>query len=65
MKFDYNKIDPLAKRFAAAYWRGRLESLRTTNHEDHVFEQMIETASDCDFHRWRQEASLALREDDA
>lgn len=55
-----NKKDKIAKQLARSYWRGRLESLRTSAFEDGVFERMIEEASEADHERWSQDAQQIL-----
>jgi hypothetical protein len=51
--------DKIAKALARAFWRGRLESLRTNGFEDGVLERMIQVAGEADFERWRQDATPA------
>ncbi len=53
-------IEAVARMLAAAYWRGRLDNMRASIHEQHVIEAMVKAASEADIDRWKHSAGVAL-----
>lgn len=60
MKTPEQQIESVALMMAAAYWRGRLEYLRITGHEQSTIEAMIKAAASADRNGWKIAAKLAL-----
>ncbi len=60
MENKEQKIKKVAVMLAAAYWRGRLESLRVSVHEFGAFESMIEAASNADADSWKSAAKVVV-----
>lgn len=50
------QIEKIARHLAAAYWRGRLELIRVTVHEQGAIESMIAAGAENDFESWKRQA---------
>jgi hypothetical protein len=57
---DKEIIEKVANMLAAAYWRGRLDTIRSTTLDDRVFEVMIKAAAESDKDGWKMSAKQAL-----
>jgi hypothetical protein len=54
------RVDSAARMLAAAYWRGRLESIRVTVSEQSTIEAMVKAAAEADKDHWKASAKIAV-----
>jgi len=59
-QLQLQQIDSVATMLAAAYWRGRLESIRVTVSEQSTIEAMVTAAAETDKDHWRASARMAV-----